>query len=41
VIAAGAIRSCEVPIRTVATSVSNFLSLIRHPFPADAYFYST
>jgi hypothetical protein len=27
VIAAGAIRSCEVPIRTVATSVSELLSL--------------
>ena len=30
-IAAGAIRSCEVPIRTVATSVSNCVSLIRRP----------
>jgi hypothetical protein len=38
VIAAGAIRPCEVPIRTVATSVSELLSLIRHPFPAGAVF---
>jgi hypothetical protein len=32
VIAAGAIRACEVPIRTIATSVLELLSLIRHPF---------
>jgi hypothetical protein len=32
VIAAGAIRSCEVPIRTVATSVSELLFPNRLPF---------
>ena len=31
-IAAGAIRACEVPIRTIATSVLYCVSLIRHPF---------
>ena len=41
VIAAGAIRACEVPIRTVATSVLNSVSLIRRPFSADTYFYFT
>ena len=40
VIAAGAIRACEVPIRTVATSVSILLSLFR-PLAAETYFYST
>ena len=30
-IAAGAIRTCEVPIRTVATSISDFISLVVRP----------
>jgi hypothetical protein len=41
VIAAGAIRACEVPIRTVATSMSVMRFPVRHPFSAEAYFYFT
>jgi hypothetical protein len=41
VIAAGAIRACEVPIRTVATSVSVLPFPYPPPFSADSYFYFT
>jgi hypothetical protein len=41
VIAAGAVGPCEVPIRTIATSVSELrFPAFRPQFSADTYFYN-